>query len=328
MRSVAVFGLVVTICGGQMATAQETRTELLERQRAERAQQLTPYEPGRIEHGLLLADEHRIVERLAGGLYGFYPRMGGFPTGSGFALGVGYRTSTFNGLWGLDAGTATSFKGYKVVEVATGMPRLFDGRLDIRATWAWRDYPQEDFFGLGGDSSLDNRTSYRLRGHDLGGHVTFKPWTWLSGGSRVGVLHADVSPGTDARLPTIDERFTDATAPGLARAPRLGYHQIFVDADYRDEPGNTRGGGRYRVSWGWYDDRRSGAFDFGRVDAELLQVFPIFDKKRNFAVRVQLSHIEAESAGRVPFFMMPSVGGSESLRGCLLYTSPSPRDRG
>jgi hypothetical protein len=315
MRALPVLLLLVPMFGATPVAAQDTRTALLEQLRAERAKAAVPYEPTTIEHGLLLVEEHRILERLAGGLYGFYPHMGDFPTGSGLGIGLGFRTSVLNDHWSFDAATAGSLKGYKRLQASTALPRLFGGRLEIGGSWAWTDYPQEDFFGLGGSSTLADRTSYRLRGHEMSGHATLKPVWWLSAGSRVGLLHADVSAGTDDRLAVIHDRFTDDTAPGLGRAPRIGYHQVFLDVDYRDEPGNTRGGGRYRVRRGWYDDRRSGAFDFGRTDAELLQVFPVFDGKRNFAVRVQASHIEADSAARVPFFLMPSVGGSESLRG-------------
>ncbi len=311
--------LAMLALGATPTGAQETRAELLEQQRAARANEVAPYEPNRVEHGLLLVDEHRVLERLVGGLYGFYPRMGGFPTGSGFALGVGFRKAVVNDHLRVDLGTVGSLKGYKLVQASASLTRLFDGRLEVGGDWAWSDYPQEDFFGLGSSSALEDATSYRLRGHEMRGYVTLRPLGWFSAGSRLGLLHADISAGTDDALPRIHDRFTDETAPGLGRAPRLGYHQIFLDVDYRDEPGNTRAGGRYRVSWGWYDDRRSGAFDFGRTDAEVLQVFPIFDKKRNVAVRIQVSHIEAESAARVPFFLMPSVGGSDTLRGFREY---------
>lgn len=301
------------------ALAQETRAEALERERAERAKATAPYEPGAIERGLLFVDEHRVLERLAGGLYGFYPSVGGFPTGSGLGAGVGYRKSVLEHQWAFDAGTAASIRGYKVVRAATALPRLFDGRGGLGVVWHWRDSPQEDFFGLGADSTLADRTNYRLRGHEVEGYVTFRPWRWLSAGSRFGILYADITPGTDTTLPAIGDRFTDETAPGLARAPRLGFHQVFLDVDYRNQPGHARAGGRYWINWGWYDDRRSGAFDFGRTDVELLQIVPIFDMKRQFAVRVRVSHIEAESTGRVPFFLMPSVGGADTLRGFREY---------
>src|SRR5688572_9063173 len=38
------------------------------------------------------AEEHQIVERLNGDIDGWYPRLGGMTTGSGFAFGPGYRT--------------------------------------------------------------------------------------------------------------------------------------------------------------------------------------------------------------------------------------------
>src|SRR5829696_7264450 len=74
-----------------LAVAQQTRAELLEQQRAERAKDLHPYVPNKLERGLLYLDEKRIIERLGQELSGIYPRIGGFTTGSGFAFGLGVR---------------------------------------------------------------------------------------------------------------------------------------------------------------------------------------------------------------------------------------------
>ena len=107
--------------------------------------------------------------------------------------------------------------------------------------------------------------------------------------------------------------------PGLARQPRLVYTRGFVDLDYRDHPGNTRGGGRvfFQIGTG-RDQDPSREFSYRRTDLEILQVFPIFDKKRNFAVRFAAAHVDPLNPdGRVPFFLSPTIGGSHTIRSYL-----------
>lgn len=300
---------------GVPAAAQQTRAELLERQRAERAREIRPHEPALVERALLFLEAHRLRDPLEGGLFGVSPHLGGFPSGSGFSLGASYRTALLSRRLALEARAAGSRLGYKAVEGRADTPRLLGGRIEIGADWAWRDYPREDFYGLGRSSALSDRTTYRLRWHDAGGRLVVKPTPWLAAGSRLGLLAAAVAPGTDPRFPATVGRFTDAEVPGLAGVPPLAYHELFVDAGSRDAPGSTRGGGRYRASWRRYDDRRGGAFDVERVDAELRHVFPIFDTTRSVAVRARVSRVEARQAARVPFFLVPSVGGHDTLRG-------------
>lgn len=298
------------------AFGQETRAELLERQRAERARELAPYTPNALERGLLYLDEKRIIERLGQELTGLYPRIGGFTTGSGFALGIGLRhaipgTRDFE----FDASAAMSAKGYKSVDFNVRAPALFGGRLELDGGTRWWDYTQEDYFGLG-ESSTANRSDYRYLGFgaNVVARVRLRRYLWV--GEDVGYLRPEIEDGTDDRFPSTREQFTDAEAPGLTRPPRLVYTRSFVDLDYRDQPGNPRGGGRilFQIGAG-RDQDPSHEFSYRRTDLEAMQVFPIFDKKRTFAVRLEASHVDPLNAGgRVPFFLSPTIGGSHTLR--------------
>src|SRR5688572_21828637 len=65
----------------------DTRAEVLARQRAEKATQLQPYQPARIEKALLFVENSRIVKRLSP-RNGFFIQYGytGKPVGSGTAF--------------------------------------------------------------------------------------------------------------------------------------------------------------------------------------------------------------------------------------------------
>ena len=64
-----------------------------------------------------------------------------------------------------------------------------------------------------------------------------------------------------------------------------------------------------------FRNRRSSDFDFNRIDVTAMHVIPIFDKKRGIALHAAASRIDPIGASRVPFFLMPTVGGADSLRG-------------
>jgi outer membrane protein assembly factor BamA len=132
---------------------------------------------------------------------------------------------------------------------------------------------------------------------------------------RAGVHRFDVARGTDPRVPSLEERFTETTAPGLETAPSLAYAEAGLGIDTRDEPGNTRGGGLYNVAVGLFRDRSRHDVDFNRIDVTAMHVIPIFDKKRGIALHAVASRIDPVGGSRVPFFLMPTVGGADSLRG-------------
>jgi outer membrane protein assembly factor BamA len=308
--------VVICLGGATPAVAQETRAEQLERQRAERAAALEPYEPAKLERSILYIEEKRLLERWSSDVNGLYPRVGSFTSGGGIGFGAGARYRTGGGQLAFDLSGATSLKRYKVIDAAVEAPKLARGRLSLEGALQWVDFTEQDFFGVGADSRLADRTSYRVTGTDVSGTVRFRPKRWFSIGHRSGYLRPDIRSGRDTRIPSIEALFTDETAPGLEAAPNLRYSALFVDLDNRDRPRNTRSGGHYRFELGMYRDAAGGDFNFNRLDIEALHVIPIFDAKRNIALRFMLSEVDpAEAGDRVPFFLMPTIGGSTTLRG-------------
>jgi hypothetical protein len=291
----------------------KTRAELLAQLREQKAKELRPYEPSGIEKTLLYIEEHRIVERLTIA-DGWYPRIGGLTTGSGFAGGVGYRKHLFDDELFVNVSGALSMKAYKELEADASYPRLWNDRLEVGGTVRWRDFPQEDFFGLGPASRFDTRTNYAFESTDISGRAVLKPLPWFHVGGQIGVFSPTIGPGTDPRMPSTELVFTDAEAPGLLEQPTFLYKNLLVEADYRDQPGNPRSGGLWRMVYGVWSDRDLNRFDFGRFDFEGAHFIPIFDKKRVFALRTGISFVNNDPGHRVPFYFLPYIGGSDTIR--------------
>jgi len=296
------------------AHAQETRAELLAQMREQKARSLQPYTPKGVEKVLLYVEKNRILERLTVA-DGFYPRIGGLTSGSGFAMGVGYRKHLLDEALFANVSGALSTKIYKAFDAQLRLPVLWHDRIELWTNFRYRDFPEEDFFGLGIASSSSNRTSYKIQSIDSSARAVVNVLPWLRFGADLGRFKAEIGHGTDPRFPSAEEIFTDAEVPGLAAQPTFVHYTPFVEADYRDYPGNARSGGLLRASFGTWKDRTLKQFDFHRFDAEAAHYFPIFDKKRVFAVHVSLSYVNNEPGDRVPFYVMPYIGGSDSLRG-------------
>lgn len=319
----AVAALAVWLALQGVAAAQEpapaagapaTRAAALEAARLAREETLAPESRTLIERALFFVEEERVLQRL-NPPEGFYPAVGSLVRGGGLAAGVGFRQRPWQGRLFFDVSGAWSYKDYRQGQIGLSAPRIGGSPVELGAGLRSYDFPQEDFFGLGPQTSRVDRVSFTLRGTDIFAQTMARRAGWLVTRVRVGQHRYDVATGRDPRFPSVEDRYTDGTAPGLTGAPTLSYAEGSIGVDTRDQPGNTRSGGLYNLSIGAYRDGAADAFDFNRLDVKLLHVIPIFDKKRGIALHATASRIDPNGTSRVPFFLMPTVGGADSLRG-------------
>jgi outer membrane protein assembly factor BamA len=103
----------------------------------------------------------------------------------------------------------------------------------------------------------------------------------------------------------------------LTQQPNYLHADVAMDVDTRDVPGYPASGGRYRLSMAMFHDQDFSRYSFRRVEAEAAQYVPLGRTVLALRGRLDLSHSGAGQA--VPFYMLPSLGGSNSLRGYLDY---------
>jgi len=307
--------LVVLACGIGPAGAQSTRREALEQQRAARAADAEPYEPGSLEGALLYVERSRVVERMFGTQDGWYPAVGSVKRGGGFALGAGWRRHFARERLLFNTVGAWTIRGYRTGRVEVRLPRLARDRLEFGVRARHSYFPQEDYYGIGAGSLKADRADYLFSETELAGFGIYRPIPWLSWGAQVAHLSPSIRAGTDSRYPDIANQFTPSTAPGLASQPNFLEVGTLVDVDYRDQPGNPRSGGRYAMILARVSDRNGSEYDYSRVSAVAEQYFPVFDKKRAFAVRVVAHHYSPDGGATVPFYYQPTVGGRDTVRG-------------
>ena len=295
--------------------AQTTRAEVIEQQRAEKAKTLEPYKPGRIEKFILKAEEGKL-RRMISPYNGFFAEYGYThkPIGSGLGFGGGFRHDVLNRRARVLFETGATFRKYAMARAAFEVPTLARGRLAVGAEAVYRHHTQDDYYGLGDESLRDDRVSFGYDDREIQGHASYAVKPWLNVGLRGGWLSPTLDSGEDTRFPSIETRFDDSTAPGLAQQPSYAYTEGFAEVDYRDEPGNTRAGGYYLLAVRRYADRDLDRYSFRASQLLLQQFVPIFDKKRVFAFQLGLATSNPDSGDQVPFFMQPTIGGSRTLR--------------
>jgi outer membrane protein assembly factor BamA len=259
------------------------------------------------------AEKHQIIERLNGDVDGWYPRLGGMTRGGGFAIGPGYRFHAGDVLVDLSAGI--SLKAYKAVDAKVRWLQAYNERVEFWTNYRYEDFPQEDFFGIGFDTTELTRTSYGFKSHEISAQGIFKPVSWLRTGTTIGYLNPSIGIGRDENFPSIEALFADADAPGLAAQPDFFHTTLFADVDYRDERGNPRSGGFYHVAYGIWNDRSFDRYDFRRFDGNAKQYFPLVASKAHVVSgHFGVSYVNNATGQRVPFYFLPYVGGVDTIR--------------
>jgi hypothetical protein len=314
---VCLFGSITTA----VAQTPQTREEALRQEREAKAASLTPNKPTGLQKALAFVEERSL---LLAARDGFHPKLGSLTTGSGFAMGVGYRTRDVFKRYGvLETFAAGSLRKYWAIETQALFPDLAGGHIVAEAVASLREYPQEKFFGLGPDARRADQTSFLLRTARAGGRAAVKLAPVASIGGGLDYLTPRIGRGRASGMPSTEALFTAASVPGLTGHADFLRSSLFAEVDYR-QPRNARQGGFYRIERSHYDDRTSGAFTFNRTDIDLRQYLGFLAGRRVIALRGLLSTTDAADGADVPFYLMPFLGGKDSLRGFRDYRFRGP----
>ena len=298
----------------------ETRAEILKRARDEKQKATTPYQANGLERALNIA-ETRVLSTL--GRDGVYLKFGSLATGSGFAYGVGYRNRRLiDREAALTMWAAGSLKRYWAVQGSFEWPSLAGDWLTFGTYARHHNYPQEDFFGVGPDSSRDDHTAFKIVNTMAGGRAAVKASRKLTVGGGLEYFRHDLEPGRNKAIPSIEARFDDETAAGLVGVRNFLRPYVTFEYDYR-QPKNARKGGWYRLEASRFGEPND-EFTFSRFDADLRQYASVLAERRVLAVRLFLSTSDPAPGARVPFYLMPHLGGHDSLRGFRDYRFRGP----
>jgi hypothetical protein len=297
------------------AAAQETRTALIAQQQADKAAHLHAYEPSKPEQVL-----NRVQSLFAGPPSGPFPAFGSVYGGGGVTLGAGYRKYYADRSWWEVKGLY-SIKNYKLFEVSTTSPGHLRDRLVVGAVAGWRDAPRVGFYGLGTDTDVRDRANFELQQAYGGAWAQMRPVRWVVLGENV--AFEDFTMGSGAGVvPSIEERYTALSAPGLGASPSFVHAATTAGIDTRPSSGYARRGGYYGVALHNFVDPDD-IYSFNRADATVVQHIPILRETWVLSLRGNVQTTLGDN-DLVPYFLLPSLGSGSTLRG---YHSYRFRDR-
>ena len=259
-------------------------------------------EPDPITRAALFADRHLGKGSLNNGLYWDFGNM--VPGAGWLAVGPGYRQWFGRDTMVLDGSVAISWTGYKTAQARMELPKFAKSRLALGTQVKWMEFGAVDFFGIGPDTSKSALTTFGIQATRVVGHATFRPTRWFDIDGEIGLLSPSLKDGSLGLGPAPDQ-------------PTFMPTQVAMTIDTRNFREHPTSGVLLRAAAAHFDDRDTGAFTHKRYEAEAAAFLPMFGERIVLALHGMGVHTPPE--GAVPFYMLPSLGGSSSLRSFADY---------
>jgi outer membrane protein assembly factor BamA len=306
-----------------------TRAELLRQKRLEKLKQLRPAEQGRLEKAMVYVQEEHLLQKIFSmePFYNFRPKFGlgdeydrqlVLESGSGWAFGILWEKKNLAPGIHLKWGGSLSTRLYRLAGVRMDLEDMLERPGFYSHFYAvYWNYPQLDFYGIGPDSEQGNRVNYRSENFEFRYAIGQEWFHRLRTELAVGYMRTRIAPGTAENRSSIEEVFDDDSAPGLFNEPYYYYIRPHVRWDSRDNFGYTCAGTVLDFQMTVYKDHTLQRYSFDTYEIEAQQFFPFLHKHRVIALRAkaQLTDVDRSDGQRVPFYMLPYLGGGNSLRG-------------
>lgn len=317
-----LFGVALLCAATSLYAQPRSRAEQIEEERDEKIAHLWPERESPLVRRVNDLVERGLRDGLESGKGANGPQfvLGGMRSGQGAAFGIGYRRADF---WRERLGYRATARG--TVQTAY----LLDFELDfqslgsqnsfVRLYTKYESSPQMDYYGEGTDSSEDARTSYAFDDFSTDLDAGFRLFGTFQTGVTLGWVATHNGTGDRSGVPSTDEVFTPETTPGLGVDTDFLRFGAFFAFDNRDSKAGARSGGFYGVRYRKYNDVSLDQFGFTQSEVDLQQYFPFFNKTRVIALRLKAVFSFEEEGQAVPFYLQPTLGGNDDLRGFERY---------
>lgn len=241
-----------------------------------------------------------------------HPIISGIAPGGGWGAGLAY-DSPGRGPWETSAKAVYTLNKYWLAEAVAGYKTR---RAEFEAFGRMRDMTRLDFYGPGTSSNFFDRTNFRLKDPVVGARGKFRVLPWLALGGRVEEIWPDAGAGKNPSVPSIEEGFTAAQAPGLlVEEPRFGRYQASADLQLPAGVGDAfYQGTKSRVTFAFYDDQEAELFNFRRLDLEAQQTFAGIGAHHRLTLSGWASTSMTDDTQEVPFYLQQTLGGKSAVR--------------
>lgn len=295
--------------------APQTRAGQIEIAREQKAASLRPEENSEAEHVFQTIENDKIVERVLGGVAGWRLKLGGMIVRSGVAAGPEYVRRFDNGQMRFYASVRASTRHYYLMESGLDMPHLASGLAFANVSAVHYDYPSVEYYGPGPNSHKQGRSNFLLENTSFQGRLGVQPFHHrLRIGATGSYQMINVGPGRDPEFASADSLYSEGAAPGIQHQSTFLQGGAFAEVDLRDKPRFPHQG-EYFAAQFTANSAQTGAYSFNRLDLEAQQYIPFFNERRTIALRGRIQAADPLSGNRVPFYLQPTLGGDDDLRG-------------
>jgi hypothetical protein len=302
-----------------VASGSASRAQAVVDAEQDKAKHLTPQEPPRGERKFDHIEKN-IIDRIFN-TNGPSLKFGGIPTGGGFSLGPQYTRQdlladhlTWNTYlvgstkkW-YGGGSSFDFHG------------LLNGHLEFVTDGGYQNAASVWYFGEGPDSSKSNKT-------DFDREFTTTHFSALSHffdqkltvGYTVGGLLVHVGPGDLSSTPTTQQLFTEADTPGLTQQSNFVTGTTTVQLDFSHVGFSNPEGLQLEADDSQFFDQSGNQANFHLLETQATYFAPLTNGLRTLVFRVRNETAFAENNQVVPFYLQPTLGGPDDLRGYDRY---------
>jgi hypothetical protein len=248
-------------------------------------------------------------------------KFGGIPTGGGFSLGPMYnRRDMLAGHLDSSTFAVGSTKKWYGGQSSLHLHDLLDGHLELTTDGGYQNAASVWYFGEGPDTYKKNKTDFGrefttvhfgAKGHFFDQKLTL--------GYTLGGLFAHVVQGNLSGTPTTQKLFTDADTPGLGYQSNFITGTTIVELDFRKVGFSNPRGLLIEADDSQLFDESGPNSNFHLLQTQGTYYLPFTNGIRSFVFRVRNVSAFAERNQIVPFYLQPTLGGPEDLRGFDRY---------
>jgi hypothetical protein len=302
-----------------VANATTSRAQAIADAEQEKAKHLTPQKPPRGERKF---DHYE--KDILGPIFntnGPALKFGGIPTGGGFSLGPQYtRQGLFADHLTTNLYVAGSTRKWYGGAASLDFHDLANGHLELRADGGYQNSASVWYFGEGADSSKSNKTDFDREfttAHlSLLSHLCDQK---LTVGYTVGGLLVHVGPGDLSGTPTTQALFTGADTPGLTQQSNFVTGTTTVQLNFSHLGFSNPEGLQIEADDSQFFDQSANQANFHLLATQAAYYLPLTNGMRTLVFRVRNETAFAEDNQIVPFYLQPTLGGPDDLRGYDRY---------
>ena len=285
----------------------------------EKAKHLVPQEPPRGEWKFDHIQKN-ILDRIFNS-NGPSLKFGGIPTGGGFSLGPQY---TRQDLLADQLTWNTYFAGSTRKWYGGGSSfdfhDLLNGHLELIADGGYQNSASVWYFGEGPDSSKSNKTDFNREfttthfsalGHFFDQKLTV--------GYTVGGLLVHVGPGDLSGTPTTEKLFNGTNTPGLVQQSNFITGTTTIQVDLSRVGFSNPEGLQLEADDSQFFDQSGLQANFHLLETQATYYLPLTNGMRTLIFRLRNETAFAEDNQVVPFYLQPTLGGPDDLRGYDRY---------